>query len=192
MLGQLAQNEGLFAQFQAEHCCKGAQRWTAGRRERAVERALDALEFGQLRAQPLELPQHVLIIRRLDPAGLPPEPERRAELPSPEEPDFESFLASNDGASLAEGCRLLIAALGKDGSFAQTTQLRVGKVLLELSYFMASHAKDAPAIRSKIFDTLDTLKQQLGDADYRHFVAFAKKWALDQMLPPSSGAGAWP
>jgi hypothetical protein len=56
-------------------------------------------------------------------------------------------------------------------------------VLLDLSTFMASHSNDAPAIRRKIQDTLDVSKKELGEADYRRFVAFAKKWAIEQMLP---------
>jgi hypothetical protein len=183
ILGQLAQDPTLFARLQATHCCKGVQRWTAGRRAKGVEQALDALELGQLREQPLEQPEHLLILRRLDPATLPPEPARRAELPSPEEPDFESFLPFNDGANLAEGCRVLIAALGKEPSFTSANRLRAGQVLLDLSTFMASHSNDAPAIRRKIQDTLDVLKKELGEADYRRFVAFAKKWAIEQMLP---------
>lgn len=189
MLRQIADNGALFAQFQAEHCCKGVQRWVAGRRAKALERALDALELGQLREQPLEQPEHISIIRRLDPARLPAEPERRAELPSPLEPDFESFLPFNDGANLAEGCRVLIAALGKDRSFASATQVRAGRILLELSNFMALHSKDTPAIQRKIFESLDVLKQELGDADYGRFVAFAKKWAMDQLLPQQQGEG---
>lgn len=180
---QLAQDPTLFARFQAEHCCKGVQRWTGGRRAKGIERALDALEPGQLREQPLEQAPHILILRRLDPAMLPPEPARRVELPSPDEPDFESFLPFNDGANLAEGCRVLIAALGKDSSFSSASQQRAGRVLLELSQFMASHSKDAPAIRRKLFDTFEVLKKELGETDYRRFIAFAKKWAIEQMLP---------
>jgi parvulin-like peptidyl-prolyl isomerase len=81
-----------FDAFQRDYCCKEGQQWAEGRGAAFVERALSALDYGQISPEPVSSSGAYAIVKRQQPQPTPA-PAPLLELPAPDKPDLR-YLAS--------------------------------------------------------------------------------------------------
>jgi hypothetical protein len=120
LVALLEQHPERFDELQ-QHCCQVVTRVRAGRSPAAIESALLALKPGEIAPAPVRIYTGYLIIKRLDPAALPPLRTTRFELPSPEEPDMAYFMQTQTADFIERELRLLgekVSALLGEGPTA--------------------------------------------------------------------------
>ena len=176
-----------FEEFQASFCCAQVQRWTRGRGENQLSDILDGLAFGEMAQEPIERPAGYMLMKRLDPATLPPE-RRQFEVPAPRDPDYELLAASARKEQLAAVARDFARALGAKALLDGKGTATVMKVIDELVAYVEQNDANGVATVSTLRGTLASLEAALGKRDFDKLESFGRRWIISQMMPPGSVA----
>jgi hypothetical protein len=176
----------LFEEFQQTYCCKDIRRWSEGKGDINLSRALDALSMGEIAKNPLVYGSAYWVIRRLDPSRLPSERPRLAELPNPSEPDFEGLLKYNSGQQIAGAARSLAGAIEKSGEFPPQVVPGIDEALRDLAAKLEQNPDDGKAVRANVHTTLAAIKKQLSAEHFSRFESFSRRWATRIIMSPGS------
>jgi hypothetical protein len=180
----LAEDPARFAELQRTQGSEVVRRWVYPQGDLALTRALDALLPGQVGSEPVRDGNALLIVKRLDPKELPPEPARLTELPSPSDPDYDALIGYNDGPQLAAAARAFVAELRGAGAGLEPRALDIiATTFDELSTHLDQNATDSAAARTKIHAAFASLEGQLGADAYRTLTGAGRKWVIGQMMP---------
>jgi hypothetical protein len=189
----LAGDPGRFAELQHTHRSELIRRWTYPQGDLALTRALDKVALGQIGAEPVRFGRALLIVKRLDPKQLPPEPARLAELPNPTDPDYDALIGYNSGAQLAAAARAFVGELrSKDAGLAPQSVDVVATSFDKLSTYLDQNQADAAAARATIHAAFASLEKQLDADAYRKLLAAGRQWVIQQMMPPTAEAVSSP
>jgi hypothetical protein len=175
-----------FEEFQQIHCCREIRRWTDGRGDIDLSRALDALAMGEIAKNPLLNGSAYWVIKRLDPNRLPPEQPRLAELPNPSEPDFDGLLKYNSGRQIAGAARSFAEAIQKSFVVSPQAIHGVGEALGDLAAKLERNPDDGAAIRANVYASLAVIKNQLSAEQFSRFEFFGRQWAISVMMQSGS------
>ena len=186
VLGELDRKPERFEELQQIHCCKKIRRWTDGRGDIVLSRALEALSVGEIAGKPLLYGSAYWVIKRLDPSRLPPEKPRLYELPNPSEPDYEGLLKYNSGNQIARAARLLAEAIQKSAEFSPKVIESIGATLGDLAAKLEQNPDDGAAVQSNVYAALAALEKQLSAEQFSRFKSFGRQWAIRIMMPPGS------
>jgi len=174
-------------EFQNKYCCDRAQRWVEGRGQPELTQLLDTLAFGQIAKEPILLGGDFLLVKRLDPARLPPEKPRLAELPLPSEPDYEALLQYNsEGLKVAAASRGLVEKINNSGGLTPDAAGIVAKALEELAARAEQLPADRGAVRAAVHAMLASLERELGADRYKAFMDFGREWIKGQLMPAAA------
>ena len=186
---ELEKAPGKFEEFQRNHCCDRIQRWTAGRGDRAVTAVLDTLAFGEVAAKPVRQGRGFLLVKRLDPRRLPPEPPRLEDVPNPTEPDYQALMAGADGAQVAAMIKTFLASLGaapSSAAFPPDAMKTIGEMLGKLAVYLEQTGAPPVETQASVRSTMASLEKQLGAKGFAAFRAFGRQWLISQLMPPGS------
>ena len=186
MRRELEDTPERFEALQKKYCCERIRRWTAGRGDADLSRALDALSIGEIAPKPLFHENAYLVVRRLDPSSLPPEAPRLTELPNPSEPDYDALMKYNSGKNIAGATRAFVEAVQTSVEFTPEATSSISKMLDALATSLETHSDDRVAVRDNIYTTLAMLESELSADQFSRFKSFGRKWAVRQMMPPGS------
>lgn len=174
-------------EFQTNYCCAQVQRWTRGRGDNKLSDVLDGLAFGEIAPEPIERPAGYILIKRLDPAGLPPE-SRLFEVPNPSDPDYAVLASTVPRQQVVALARAFIGAIGAKHLFTGATAAKVKDVLEKLAAYLEQNEVDNVATASTLRSTLASLENQLDKRDVDKLETFGRRWIVSQMMPPGSVA----
>jgi hypothetical protein len=186
VLRELRAAPNRFRRFQQTFCCDRVQRWTGGRGDIDLTRALDRLSLGEIAHEPILHAGAYLVMKRLDPRTLPPEPSRLLEVPAPSDPDYEVIASNTDGAHLAAGARAFIGAVRASSAFPTGAMKTIADTLDHLADYLEQNEIDRVTARSTIHSTLASLENQLGTEQFGRLEAFGRRWVIRQIMPPGS------
>ncbi len=190
----LAADPSRFLELQRTHRSEAVRRWAFPQGDLGLTRALDGLSLGQIGPEPVRFGSALLILKRLDPKGLPPEPPRLTELPKPTDPDYDALIGYNKGAQLAAAARAFVSELRQTSSGLAPRALDViASNFDQLSTYLEKNEPDPTTARAKVHATFASLKGQLDADDHSKLTAAGRRWVIQQMMPPESvgtGSGA--
>lgn len=180
---EVGKHPEVFDSFRSDLCCKKVWRWSEGRGPLVLTEALDGLRFDEVATRAVKHDWFLIIPKRLDPAGLPPEPSPRNDLPLPARPDYEAFIEFNS----AEALGAVVHDFAKDADlnlpWTATEKASLSIILKQLSQMLeAQAAARAPARRVAFERARERLRGELDQARYEAFEAFANSWAVRKML----------
>lgn len=183
VLRALEADPNRFQEFQQRYCCDRIQRWTEGRGELELSAALDQLSVGELSRSPVRFGAGHLVIRRLDPSSLPPEPAPLAELPSPTDPDYAALATSNDGTQLAAATRAFLNAAQKSSAFSPESMKTIAETLGRVATELEHEKDDRVAARDTVYSTFVSLERELDAEHFAQLKAFGRRWIISQIMP---------
>jgi hypothetical protein len=186
MLRTLEAAPHRFDEFQSGYHQNRVERWTRGRGDPELTRALDPVPFGRLAPEPILYSSSYFLAKRLDPSALPPEQPRLTEIPSPREPNYYELLKYNDGAQIADAARSLGQALQTNAGLAAGSTRSIAATLGQLASTLERQPADHVAARAAIDSTLAVLEQRLSADQFALFKQFSRRWAVSQFMPPGS------
>jgi hypothetical protein len=175
-----------FEEFQSGYHKQRVERWTRGRGDPALTRALDSLSFGRVAPEPILYASSYFLAKRLDPSTLPPEKARLTEIPSPREPNYEELLKYNDGTQIADAARSLVQALETKSGLAAIARRSIAETLGQLASTLERHPGDRAAVRAAIDSTVTLLEKRLSADQFALFEHFSRRWAVSQFMPSVS------
>jgi hypothetical protein len=182
---ELGRSPERFEELQRSHRSERIERWTRGRGDPELTQALDALSFGGIAPKPLLYGNAYVVLKRLDPRALPPEEPRLAEIPLPSEPNYAELLKYNDGAQVADAARSLVRAVERSKLPPAVTR-RIAQTLHELAATLEREPYDRSGVRAAIEAALTVLESRLSADDFALFESFARRWAIQQVMPAGS------
>lgn len=190
----LAGDPGSFGELQRIRRSEKVRRWTYPQGDLALTRALDKLSPGEIASEPVRYGMALLILKRLDPKALPPEPARVTELPSPSDPDYDALIGYNNGTQLAAAARAFVGELRGPGTGLSPKAVdTIATTFDKLAAYLDQNQADSAAARTTIHAAFASLEQQLDADAYRKLMAAGRKWVIQQMMPSTevaAGTGA--
>lgn len=183
---ELKEAPGRFSDFQQNYCCDRVQRWTSGRGDPKLSEFLDALALGEIAPKPLFYGSGYLIIKRLDPRTLPPEPPRLFELPSPRDPDYEAIIRNNDGSAIAAAARSFMGTVRENSAFSAEAAKAIVGTLDHLASYLELNAANRVTTHDTVVSTLASLERQLDTAQFNQLKTLGRRWLIHQMMPAGS------
>lgn len=175
-----------FQEFQRNYCCDRVQRWTSGRGDAELTRALDHLSFGQITDKPILQGRGYLLMKRLDPSALPPEAPRQWEVPNPSDPDYDAIARASDGPQLAAAARSFMRDARDGARLSSDAVQTTTKTIDHLAAYLEQNEGDHLIVHSTIVSALGSLEAQLGPEQFGRLEAFGRRWIIRQMMPPGS------
>jgi hypothetical protein len=167
------------------------RRWTYPKGDLALTRALGQLSLGQIAPEPVRYGMALLIVKRLDPKKLPPEPARLTELPNPSDPDYDALIGFNNGPQLAAAARAFVAELRGMRAGLQPKALDIIATTLDkLSADLDGSQADSASARTTIHAAFASLQRRLEADAYSKLLAAGREWVVQQMMPSAEVAGA--
>lgn len=109
---QVARDPDRFDQFRKQYCCAEPRRWSEGRDDRSLGRAVGALRLAQIASDPVPQYATILIPKRVDPRALPDPPPTTFELPAPTRLSVEQLLTAVSMRRIIEE----LVAIARDGT----------------------------------------------------------------------------
>lgn len=180
----LAGDPTRFEELQRAGRSERVRRWTYPKGDLALTHALDKLLPGQIAPEPVRDGMALLILKRLDPKELPPEPARLTELPSPSDPDYDALIGHNDGTQLAAAARAFVDELRETGAGLEPKALdTIATNFDKLAAYLEQNHADSEVARTTIHSAFASLKRQLDATAYRKLTAAGRKWVIQQMMP---------
>jgi hypothetical protein len=180
---QISHRPEAFDELRNEICCNKVWRWSAGRGPQEVSQQLDALNWGEVAPRPIQHDWFFLIAKRLDPAGLPPEPLPRDDLPQPERPDYEALIEFNSAETLGAIAADFAKEAQRGLAWSIADKEVLSAVLSDLGRTLRGIEMESLAARRASFGAArDNLKRRLGKTQYEDLVTFANAWAVGKML----------
>lgn len=190
----LAGDPTQFKELQRIQRSEKVRRWTYPKGDLALTHALDKLSPGQIAPEPVRHGLALLILKRLDPKALPPEPARLTELPNPSDPDYDALIGYNNGTQLAAAARAFVGELRAKGSGLEPKALDIIATSFDkVAAYLEQNQADSAAARTTIHAAFASLEQQLDADAYRKLIAAGRKWVIQQMMPSTevaAGTGA--
>jgi PPIC-type PPIASE domain len=164
-------------------------RWTYPKGDLALTHALDKLSPGQVAPDAVRHGMALVILKRLDPKELPPEPVRLTELPNPSDPDYDALIGVNSGTQLAAAARAFVSELGKMGTGLEPKALEIiATTLSELAAYLEQNQTDSKVARTTIHAAFESLARQLDKASYSKLLNVGRTWVIHQMMPSAEAA----
>jgi hypothetical protein len=185
VLRELKATPSRFQEFQRSYCCDRVQRWTSGRGDVGLTRALDRLSFGQTTDKPILHGVGYVLMKRLDPSTVPEAP-RQWEVPNPSDPDYDAIARSNNGPQLASAARSFMRAVRESSAFSPDTVRTATSTLDHFAAYVEQNQVDQTAVHSTIASAMGSLKAELGPEQFGRLEAFGRRWIIRQMMPPGS------
>jgi hypothetical protein len=187
----LAADPTQFEELQRLQRSEKVRRWTYPKGDLAVTQALDKLSPGQIASEPVRQGMALVILKRLDPQALPPEPARLTELPNPSDPDYDALIGFNSGTQLAAAARAFVGELRGKGAGLEPKAIDVIAANFDkVAAYLEQNQADPAAARTTIHAAFASLEQQLGADAYRKLIAAGRKWVIQQMMPSLDGAAS--
>lgn len=183
---ELKQAPQRFHEFQQNYCCDRVQRWTSGRGDPQLSSYLDELSPGEIAPKPLAYGAGYLIIKRLDPRTLPPEPARLFELPNPSDPDYDAIIRNNDGSAIAAAARSFMGAVRESPAFSADGAKSIIETLESLASYLEQNAASRVAAHDAVVSTLALLERGLDTAQFNQLKTLGRRWLIHQMMPAGS------
>jgi PPIC-type PPIASE domain len=188
----LATDPQRFEELQRARRSEKVRRWVYPQGDLGLTRALDELMPGQIGPEPVRYGNALLIVKRLEPKELPPEPPRLTELPNPSDPDYDALIGYNDGTQLAEAARAFVNELPRRGLALGPEPVDIIATTFDrLSTQLDRDRPDAAAARRAIHAAFASLEQKLDVDAYRQLTAAGRQWVIEQMMP-SAPSGSSP
>jgi peptidyl-prolyl cis-trans isomerase NIMA-interacting 1 len=175
-----------FGEFQRRYCCDRLRRWTSGRGDVELGRALDRLSFGQIVDKPILQGGGYLLMKRLDPSTLAPEPPRQWEVPSPSDPDYDAIARNTDGPRLAAAARSFMRAARESSVLSPEAVQTTTKAIDHFAAYLEQNQVDQVTVHSTTLSALGSLATDLGPEQFGRLEAFGRRWIIRQMMPPGS------
>lgn len=180
----LASDPSQFDELQSAQGAATVRRWTYPKGDLALTHALDKLAPGQIASEPFRQGMALLILKRLDPKDLPPEPPRLTELPHPSDPDYDALIRHNNGTQLAAAARAFVGELQKAGAGLEPKALDVIATTFErVAAYLEQNQADSTVARNTIYAAVASLERDLDVAAYRKLTDAGRKWVINQMMP---------
>jgi len=177
---------GRFEELQRKSCCERIRRWSSGRGDLELTKALDRVSIGQIADEPVMFGHAYLVMKRLDPSKVPPEAPLQWEVPNPSDPDYDAIARTSDGSQLAAAARSFMqdarAGARLSAEAAQTT----AKTIDHLAAYLEQNGGDHQTVHSTIVAALGALQSELGSEQFGRLEAFGRRWIIRQMMPPGS------
>jgi hypothetical protein len=173
---QVHEDPSRFDSFRGKYCCGAATRWSLGRGPLGVTSALDALQIGEIAAQPIESHMAFIVAQRVDPGSVVP-PQPRYELPAPEAPDLANMVETADGKVASAYTRMLADEMPKGLSMPEEKKSIVVRRVSELADTF-QQAPDGAARVGALQGTLAGLKGEIGPDAYSVLDSFLKQWSM--------------
>ena len=165
-----------------EICCEQVQQWTDGRGPANVTPVLARLTYGQIAREPVETESSYMIVRRLDPADVPPPPQPKYELPSPRGADIETILRNNNGQVLGVSARALSTDVIRELKLEGDRRDALRKILENLAVAFEDPSASGESRVGAWRSTLGELRKALGPSDFGRFDDFLNQWVTRQVL----------
>jgi hypothetical protein len=170
-----------FESYQRAHCCVAPEKWTRGRGDIALDRAIEHLSIGEIGSEPLSIENQYVIVRRLDPSVVPASPEVSFVLPAPSQPDMESVFGQNDGTLLTAKVRLLREDINAGLALERADKLKLDSILISLEndVAIANTAELRVSARRK---ALESVRSEFKAEASRSISTFVEDWVRKDVL----------
>jgi hypothetical protein len=185
----LAADPSRFQELQRLHHSETVRRWAYAQGDLGLTLQLDKLATGQIAREPVRFGRALVLMKRLDPKELPPEPARLTELPNPSDPDYDALIGYNNGTQLAAAARAFVGELrAKSAGLEPKAVDLVATTFDKLGSYLDQNAADSASARTTIHAAFASLERELDAETYRKLLDAGRKWVIRQMMPDVEAA----
>jgi hypothetical protein len=167
---RVADDASAFEQAQRQLCCIKPERWTAGRAPFGLTEVLERMATGEIARTPVESDYSLVIVKRLDPATLPPRPTITFDLPNPNAPDLTYFFRTRKGEQLASMVRTLAEKSRTNLGLSAARARELARIHEDLAATLAK-AEDGEARVARYQQATANLQQLLGSDEFGRYRA---------------------